>query len=57
LRDKAANAHVILIETSTGYGFSPADENNEIISPEQFNKFDKDKQHEIKIQSLSYRKI
>ncbi|MDD5631128.1 MAG: AAA family ATPase, partial [Methylococcales bacterium] len=47
LRDKAANAHVILIETPTGYAFSPADENNEIISPEQFNKFDKDKQHEI----------
>jgi len=47
LRDKAANAHIILIETPTGYAFSPADENNEIISPEQFNKFDKDKQHEI----------
>jgi len=47
LRDKAANAHVILVETATGYAFSPADENNEIISPEQFNKFDKDKQHEI----------
>ncbi len=47
LRDKAASAHVILIETPTGYAFSPADENNEIISPEQFNKFDKEKQHEI----------
>ena len=47
LRDKAANAHVILVETPTGYAFSPADENNEIISPEQFTKFDKDKQHEI----------
>ena len=47
LRDKAANAHVILVETPTGYAFSPADENNEIISPEQFNKFDKDKQREI----------
>ena len=47
LRDKAANAHVILVETATGYAFSPADENNEIISPEQFNKFDKDKQREI----------
>ncbi len=47
LRDKAANAHVILIETPTGYAFSPADENNEIISPEQFNKLDKEKQHEI----------
>ena len=48
LRDKAANAHVILIETPTGYAFSPADENNEMITPEQFNKLDKDKQHAIK---------
>ncbi len=47
LRDKAGNAHIVLVETPTGYAFSPADENNEIISPEQFNKFDKDKQHEI----------
>jgi lon-related putative ATP-dependent protease len=47
LREEAANAHIILTETTTGYAFSPADENNEVISPEQFNKFDKDKQHEI----------
>ncbi|TAN68339.1 MAG: ATP-binding protein [Methylobacter sp.] len=47
LREEAANAHIILTETTTGYAFSPADENNEIISPEQFNKFDKDKQHDI----------
>jgi lon-related putative ATP-dependent protease len=47
LREEAANAHIILTETATGYAFSPSDENNEIISPEQFNKFDKDKQHEI----------
>ena len=47
LREEAANAHIILTETTTGYAFSPANENNEIISPEQFNKFDKDKQHEI----------
>jgi len=47
LREEAANAHIILTETATGYAFSPANENNEIISPEQFNKFDKDKQHEI----------
>ncbi len=47
LRDKAANGYVILIETPTGYAFSSADENNEIISPEQFNKLDKEKQHEI----------
>lgn len=47
LREEAANAHIILTETTTGYAFSPANENNEIISPEQFNKFDKDKQHDI----------
>jgi len=47
LREEAAAAHIMLIETATGYAFSPADENNEIISPEQFNKLDKDKQHEI----------
>ncbi len=47
LREAAANAHILLTETATGYAFSPADENNEIISPEQFNKFDKEKQHEI----------
>ncbi|MGZ5017692.1 MAG: Lon-like protease helical domain-containing protein, partial [Methylobacter sp.] len=47
LREEAANAHILLTETATGYAFSPADENNEAISPEQFNKFEKDKQHEI----------
>ncbi len=47
LREEAANAHIILTETTTGYAFSPANENNEIITPEQFNKFDKDTQHEI----------
>jgi lon-related putative ATP-dependent protease len=47
LRDKAANAHIILTETSNGYSFMPADENNEVISPEHFNKLDKQKQHEI----------
>jgi lon-related putative ATP-dependent protease len=47
LREAAANAHIILTETTTGYAFSPANENNEIITPEQFNKFDKDQQHDI----------
>ena len=46
LREDALNANIILTETATGYAFSPA-ENNEIISPEQFNKLDKEKQHEI----------
>ncbi len=47
VREDAANAHILLTETATGYAFSPANENNEVISPEQFNKLDKDKQHEI----------
>jgi len=47
LRDRAANAHIIVAETPTGYSFAPANENNEEISPEEFNKYDKDKQHEI----------
>ncbi|MGZ8190330.1 MAG: Lon-like protease helical domain-containing protein, partial [Methylococcaceae bacterium] len=47
LRDIAANAHIIVTETSTGYAFSPSDEHNKEISPEEFNKLDKDKQHEI----------
>ncbi len=47
LRDEAANNHIILTETATGYAFLPANDNNEAISPEEFNKLDKDKQHEI----------
>lgn len=47
LREEAINAHIILTETPTGYAFSPANDKDEVISPEQFNKFDKDKQHEI----------
>ncbi|MDD5410951.1 MAG: AAA family ATPase [Methylobacter sp.] len=47
LRDEAANAHIILMETPTGYAFSPANEKNEAIDPEQFNKLDKDEQHKI----------
>lgn len=47
LRDEAANAHVILTETSTGFAFLPGNENNETINTDDFNKLDKDKQHEI----------
>ena len=47
IRDEAANNHIILTETATGYAFFPADDKNEAISPEEFNKLDKDKQHEI----------
>lgn len=44
LREDAELAHVLFTETSTGYAFLPADESNEPISPEQFNKLDKEKQ-------------
>ncbi|MGR8951280.1 MAG: Lon protease family protein [Gammaproteobacteria bacterium] len=47
LRDEAAEAHIILSETPTGYAFVPADEKDQAISTEEFNKFDKDKQHKI----------
>ncbi|MGJ0514752.1 MAG: Lon protease family protein [Methylomicrobium sp.] len=47
LRDEAAEAHIILTETSTGYAFVPSDEKDEPISAEEFNKFDKNKQHQI----------
>ncbi len=47
LREEAVNAHIILTETTTGYAFSPADENGDTIAPEQFNKLDKDKQQAI----------
>jgi lon-related putative ATP-dependent protease len=47
LRDEAANAHVILTETPTGFAFLPGDENNQPIGTDDFNKLDKDKQHEI----------
>ena len=56
LHDKAAAAHVILIETPSGYVFSPADEHNEIISSEQFNKIVKDRQHEIQNTILDLQK-
>lgn len=44
LREDAEQAHVLFSETSTGYAFLPADDENEPLSPEQFNKLDKDKQ-------------
>jgi lon-related putative ATP-dependent protease len=47
LRDEAANAHVILTETPTGFAFMPSDEKDQPIGSEDFNKLDKAKQHEI----------
>jgi lon-related putative ATP-dependent protease len=47
LREEAENAHILLTETVTGYGFAPADENGVALTPEQFNKLDKEQQHQI----------
>jgi lon-related putative ATP-dependent protease len=47
LREEAENAHILLTETVTGYGFAPADENGVAMTPEQFNKLDKEQQHKI----------
>ncbi|MGZ8199460.1 MAG: Lon protease family protein, partial [Methylosarcina sp.] len=47
LRDEAADAHVILTETPTGFAFLPGDEKGQPISSEDFNKLDKAKQQEI----------
>lgn len=45
IREEAEQAHIIFTETATGYAFLPADENNEPLTPEQFNKLDKEQQH------------
>ena len=47
LREEAEQAHVIFTETPNGYAFLPADDNNEPLTPEQFNKLDKDRQHKF----------
>jgi lon-related putative ATP-dependent protease len=47
LRDEAAEAHIILTETPTGYAFVPADDKGEPLSADEFSKLDKDKQHQI----------
>ncbi len=46
LREEAINSHIILTETPTGYAFAPVDDEDKIISQEQFNKLDKDKQQQ-----------
>lgn len=46
LREEAINSHIILTETPTGYAFAPVDEDDKIISQEQFNKLDKEKQQQ-----------
>ncbi|QPK61990.1 AAA family ATPase [Methylomonas sp. LL1] len=47
LREEAEQARIIFTETATGYAFLPADENNEPLTPEQFNKLDKEQQHKF----------
>ncbi|WP_031435624.1 Lon protease family protein [Methylomarinum vadi] len=46
LREEAINSHIILTETPTGYAFAPVDDEDKIISQEQFNKLDKEKQQQ-----------
>jgi lon-related putative ATP-dependent protease len=53
LRDEAEQSRVIFTETPTGYAFLPADENNEMLSSEQFNKLDKDQQRDFHDKVLS----
>jgi len=47
LREEAEQAHIIFTETPNGYAFLPADDDNEALTPEQFNKLDKDRQHKF----------
>ncbi len=47
LRDEAVESKIILTETPSGYAFAPVDEENNVISSEQFNKLDKKQQKEF----------
>ncbi len=47
LREEAANAHIILTETPTGYAFAPVDENEVVIDAERFNQLSKEEQQRI----------
>lgn len=47
IREDAEKEHIIFTETATGYAFLPADDNNEPLSPEQFNKLDKEQQRKF----------
>jgi lon-related putative ATP-dependent protease len=47
LRKKATQAHILLTETPTGYAFAPTDEQDNVISPEQFNKLDENQRKKI----------
>jgi len=38
LRNEAKRQHISLIETPTGFAFAPVDENNGVLSPDQFQK-------------------
>jgi Predicted ATP-dependent protease len=47
IREEAESAHILFSETATGYAFIPADDNNEPLTPEQFSKLSKERQHEF----------
>ncbi|MGR9073019.1 MAG: Lon protease family protein [Gammaproteobacteria bacterium] len=47
LRDEAAESHIMLIETPTGYAFAPVDKDENVINPEQFKKLSETEQLSI----------
>ena len=47
LRLKAKQQHISLVETPTSYAFAPVAENNETLSPEQFEKLPESEQRAI----------
>ena len=47
LRDEAEKNHILFSETQNGFAFIPADESNQALTPEQFNKLDKDQQQKL----------
>lgn len=44
LRAEAKRQHISLIETPTGFAFAPIAENNEVLSPDQFQKLSDEEQ-------------
>ncbi|MGR9046081.1 MAG: Lon protease family protein [Gammaproteobacteria bacterium] len=47
LRDEAAQNHIILTETPTGYAFAPVDDKEVVIDAERFNQLPKEEQQKI----------
>lgn len=47
LREEAAQNHIILTETATGYAFAPVDDKEVVIDAERFNQLPKEEQQKI----------